>query len=141
MTSEDREHEIEDYVAYLDALHDQIFSEIPRETVRLIVLGFSQGVATVARWVSRGKVIPDQTILWAGILPPELGAREARRLFQRSPLIMVLGERDEFASPEVVSAQEARMKELRMNVRLIRFDGEHEVTPDVLRRVADEAGG
>jgi predicted esterase len=139
MTSEDREYEIQDYVGYLDALHDEIFVQVSRDNVRLIVLGFSQGVATVARWISRGKVIPDQTILWAGILPPELGAEDGTKLSQRSPLMMVLGARDEFASPDVVSAQEARMKELGMNVRLIRFDGGHEVTPDVLRSVAAEA--
>jgi predicted esterase len=140
MTSEDRDCEIEDYVGYLDALHDEIFSHIPRDGVRLVVLGFSQGTATVARWISRGKVIPDQTILWAGILPPELAGREVAKLFQRSPLMIVLGEHDEFARPDLVSAQEARMKELEVDVRLIRYDGGHEILPEVLRSVARQRG-
>src|ERR1051325_282423 len=59
MTSEDRESEIDDYVRYLDLLHDEIFSVVDRSKVRLWVLGFSQGVATVARWVVKGKVEPD----------------------------------------------------------------------------------
>jgi predicted esterase len=138
MTSEDREYEIQDYIGYLDQLHDEIFSQLSRDNVRLVVLGFSQGTATVARWVARGKVIPDQVILWAGILPPELSAEEASRMSQRSPLMVVLGEHDEFARPELVMAQEARMRELRVSHRLIRYEGGHAIAPEVLRMVGRE---
>jgi predicted esterase len=139
MTSEDREYEIRDYIAYLDQLYDEIFSQISRDNVRVIVLGFSQGTATVARWVARGKVIPDQVILWAGILPPELSAEEASKMSWRSPLMVVLGEQDEFARPELVMAQEARMRDLRVSHRLIRFEGGHAIDPDVLQMIAHES--
>lgn len=140
MTSEDRDYEIRDYIAYLNALHDEIFSHVARRDIRLVVLGFSQGTATVARWVSRGEVIPDQVILWAGILPTDLEADGAIKMSQRSPLMIVLGEHDEFARPDLISAQEARLKELQLAHRVIRYDGGHEITPEVLRRVAQEAG-
>ena len=84
MTSEDREREIEDYVRYLDLLYDEIFSVVPRKGVRLWVVGFSQGTATVARWVARGKVDPDRVVLWAGLLPPELTAQDAAALARRA---------------------------------------------------------
>ncbi len=51
MTAEDREAEIDDQVNYLDLLHDHIFELIDRASVRLWVVGFSQGTATAARWV------------------------------------------------------------------------------------------
>ena len=35
MTSEDRESEIDDYVSYLDLLHDEVFSLVDRAKVRL----------------------------------------------------------------------------------------------------------
>jgi predicted esterase len=137
MTSEDREFEIEDYVRYLDSVHDEIFSIVAREKVRLWVLGFSQGTATVARWVARGKVDPDRVVLWAGLLPPELDAESATKLARRAPLALVLGRNDEFARPELVASQEARLKELRVPYETIRFDGGHEVVPDTLRSLAD----
>jgi predicted esterase len=137
MTSEDRDHEIEDYVAYLDRVYDEIFSVASREKVRLWILGFSQGTATVARWIARGKADPDRVVLWAGVLPPELNEQAAAALTRRFPLAIVLGRNDEFASPELVAAQELRLTALRVPHETIRFDGGHEIVPDVLRRLAD----
>jgi predicted esterase len=137
MTSEDREHEIEDYVRYLDLLHDEIFSKVPRAKVRLWVLGFSQGTATAARWVARGKVEPDRVVLWSGMVPPELNAESAATLARQAPLTVVFGRNDEFASAELIAAQEARVKELRVPHKTIRFDGGHEIVPDALRMLVD----
>ena len=132
MTAEDRECEIEDYISYLDLLHEEIFSVVDRVKVRLWVLGFSQGVATVARWVVRGKVEPDRVVFCAGVIPPEITVAGAARLTVRSPLTIAIGNRDEFANEELVASQEARLAELGVEHRLIRFDGGHEVTPEVL---------
>jgi len=139
MTSEDREFEIQDYVNYLDLLHDEIFAVVDRTKVRLWVLGFSQGVATVARWVARGNVDPDRVVLYAGVLPPELDAESAARLVRRSPLTIALGTSDDFASPELIAAQEARLRDLRVPHTTIRFDGGHEVIPEVLQRLTEVA--
>jgi predicted esterase len=139
MTSEDREFEIQDYVNYLDLLHDEIFSVVDRSKVRLWVLGFSQGVATVARWVARGNVDPDRVVLYAGVLPPELDVESAARLARQSPLTIALGTSDDFASPELIAAQEARLRELGVPHTTIRFDGGHEVIPEVLKRLTEVA--
>jgi len=141
MTSEDRENEIEDYVRYLDSLHEEIFSIVPREKVRLWVLGFSQGAATIVRWVTRGNADPDRVVLWAGVLPPELNAQSAAALSRRAPLTLVLGRQDQFATPEIVAAQEARLHELGVPHETIRFDGGHEIVPDALRAVGDTRFG
>ena len=137
MTSEDRELEIADYVSYLDQLHDEIFSVVNRDSVRLWVLGFSQGSATVARWIARGRVEPDHVVLWAGLIPAELDMKSAARLARRSPLTIVVGGQDEFATPERVAEQGMRLKALDVQYTTIRFDGGHEITPDVLMRLAE----
>jgi predicted esterase len=139
MTSEDRESEIEDYVNYLDLLHDEVFSTVDRAKVRLWVLGFSQGVATVARWVARGRVGPDRVVLCAGVIPPEITAVDAARLSARSPLTIAVGNRDEFANAELVASQQARLGQLGVDHRSIRFDGGHEITPEVLTRLTETA--
>lgn len=139
MTAEDRECEIEDYVSYLDLLHDEIFAKVDRSRIKLWVLGFSQGVATVARWVIRGRVEPDRVVFCAGMLPPEITASDAARLTKRSPLTIAVGDNDEFARPDVVTAQETRLKALNVEHRSIRFNGGHEITPEVLSRLTQPA--
>ena len=57
MTREDREREIGDYVRYLDALADRVLGPL-RPGPRVTVLGFSQGVATAARWTVLGRTRP-----------------------------------------------------------------------------------
>jgi predicted esterase len=137
MTSEDRDFEIADYVSYLDQLHDEIFSVVDRTRVRLWVLGFSQGTATAARWIARGQVEPDRVVLWAGLLPPELDAQSATRLVRRTPLTIVVGREDEFATPERVAEQGMRLKNLGVPFTTIRFDGGHEIKPDVLMQLTE----
>jgi predicted esterase len=139
MTVEDREFEIQDYVDYLDRLHDEIFSVVDRAKVRLWVLGFSQGTATVARWVASGNADPDRVVLYAGLLPSELDAKGAARLARRSPLTIVLGTRDQFAKPELIAAQETRLEQLGIPHTTIRFEGGHEVVPEMLMRLTEEA--
>jgi predicted esterase len=141
MTVEDRELEMQDYVGYLDLLYDEIFSIVDRAKVQLWVLGFSQGTATAARWVARGKVDPDRVVLYAGLLPSELDMERAARLANRSPLTIVLGTNDEFAKPELIAAQEARLQQLRVAHTIIRFEGGHEITPDVLMRLTAATTG
>jgi predicted esterase len=141
MTAEDREFEIQDYVNYLDRLHDEIFSVVDRAKVRFWVLGFSQGTATVARWIARGHADPDHVVLYAGLLPSELDAEAASRLARRSPLTIVLGTNDQFAKPELVAAQEARLKDLAVRHTTIRFEGGHEIVPEMLMRLTEETSG
>ena len=64
MTREDRLHEIEDHVAYLDQLVHHLKDQAQRE-VPINALGFSQGVATVARWAINSRTKLDRLVLWA----------------------------------------------------------------------------
>jgi hypothetical protein len=90
--------------------------------------------------VARGKVDPDRVVFWAGLLPPELTSRDATSLARLAPLTVVLGRRDEFAKPDLVAAQESRLNELAVPYETIRFDGGHEIVPDVLRSLAENSG-
>ena len=135
MTREDRDYEIADQVAYLDALHDLVRPAAP-VAVRLRVLGFSQGVATVARWLALGRARADEVILWAGAFPPdvELGAF-ARRLGAAS-VVLVCGSRDELASWAAADSQLQRFAEAGVSARLVSFEGGHRLDDATLDRLA-----
>ena len=136
MTREDREAEIEDQINYLDLLYDAVFTQIDREGVRLWILGFSQGVATVTRWLARGKVTADRVVIWAGMIPPELEASGGRMLSARAPVTMVAGSSDEFLTPKVVAAQEEKLRELAIAYTRIGFDGGHDISASALLELA-----
>jgi predicted esterase len=74
------------------------------------------------------------------MLPPELTARDATALTRRAPLTVVLGRQDDFAKPDLIAAQESRLKELGVAYETIRFDGGHEIIPDALRSLAEMRG-
>jgi predicted esterase len=125
MTREDRLAEMEDYIRYLDLLHDQLFQVVPRSEARLRVLGFSQGVATGARWAVRGKARLDDLILWGSALPPELDSEESLERLGRLKLTLVGGTRDEFLTDPVRAEQRSRLSRHGIAFDEMTFEGGH----------------
>lgn len=136
MTREDREREIDDQVAYLDTLLEQVRPNDASSGVRLRVLGFSQGVATVVRWIDRGRVGADEVILWAGSFPPDVDlAHFAARVGGR-PVVLVAGERDELAPWAAADAALGRLVGAGLSARLVTFGGGHRLDDATLASLA-----
>jgi len=140
MTREAREAEIDDYVAYLDAVYDAIFGELDRDRVRVRFLGFSQGTATTSRWLALGHARVDRLILWAGDVAQDLDLTAHGEVFRSADLTMVLGSEDEYISPKRMAAEEARLQAHDIPYRLLRFTGNHRLDDALLRTVAAETG-
>ena len=138
MTREDRLTEIKDYVDYLTNLYEHLFSTIDRSKVELNVLGFSQGCATVSRWISESRKPVDRIILWAGGLPPEIDLTGGG-LFNRAQLVYVVGTGDELVTEAVIQKEEIRLREHAVPYRLIRFDGGHQLHRETLLQLAAES--
>lgn len=137
MTREDRLKEIDDYLYYLESLYTQVFKSVQRTAVTVYILGFSQGVATVCRWISHGMVKADRLILWAGFVPPDLDLAENKKFFQKLELSMVVGKQDDYINLLLLSQQEARLKKQEISYQLITFDGGHQLNAEVLRKLAE----
>jgi predicted esterase len=133
MTREDRESEIADQVAYLDAVHDDIFARVPRDSVRFTVLGFSQGVATVCRWLTRSRTPIDRLVCWAGTIPDDALAH-----LRGLPLTVVTGSRDIYAPPERVAEIAGQLTTAGLQFRHLEFTGGHRLDDGVLRTLAAE---
>jgi predicted esterase len=131
MTREDRETEIGDYVSYLDRLADTIAVG----SGRVIVLGFSQGVATATRWVVRGRVRPDLLILWGDLTPPDLDVERAGPALERVDVALVRGDDDPAFDPRLVSEEEVRLRSAGVEYRVVRYAGGHDIDAEVLNEV------
>ena len=133
MTREDRLHEVDDHVAYLETLCADLLNQA-MPGARLNLLGFSQGVATAARWAIQGSTRIRRAVLWAGSLPPELD-RDALARWRQLPIDLVLGDRDVYAGTKELEAQALRLQQAEVPHRTHRFAGGHTLEPVLLGRL------
>lgn len=136
MTREDRLVEIADYVRYLDTLYRHVFVELPRAEVRALVLGFSQGAATAARWAATGNASLDGVILWGSPAPPDLNLAEAARVWAATPLTLVYGRADRYFDEARAVAEAERLRGAGIIPELLSHDGGHRIDADTLKRLA-----
>jgi predicted esterase len=141
MTREDREHEIEDYIAYLEQLTAEVRRHLSGAGPRIVVLGFSQGTATVCRWLASSELRADQIVLWAGGIPPELDVARWSARLHGAALTFVAGEEDETVPASAVVAEGERLSAAGVAFTLQRYPGGHRVDADALTRLAGKFEG
>ncbi|MFP5354756.1 MAG: alpha/beta hydrolase [Gemmatimonadota bacterium] len=133
MTREDREAEIADYVAYLDAVADRF-----ARGRALTVLGFSQGVATLMRWVTLGSTRAARVIAWGGEIPADVDLTAHRGRFAASGLDVVMGSVDEYHSWIDLDGMKRRLETASIPYRVHIFEGGHRLDRAMLRSLAGE---
>jgi predicted esterase len=136
MTREDRDSEIEDYVEYLDRLTTEVRHHLTGAGPRIVVLGFSQGTATVCRWLSASELRADELVLWGGVIPPEFDLARWSETLHGAALSLVAGESDDVFSAETIAAEGERLSAAGVAFTLHRHAGGHYVDPDALTRLA-----
>lgn len=137
MTREDRDQEILDYVNYLDTLHQHLTGDLDRAPQRVVLLGFSQGCATVSRWAARGAVRPDRLILWGEVQAHDLTDDDFQRLRGRPGRIeLVVGSDDPVVPAEAIERAAATMRAQGLEVDVTSFKGGHDIDAATLLRIA-----
>jgi predicted esterase len=126
MTREDRLHEIEDYVRYLDLVAGAVLpAGGPTPPVKL--LGFSQGSATACRWLERGNVKPARVVIWGGEIPPDINWEAAAARFKPVEFLLVAGDRDGFATERAYTRYGETLKTQGISCQTHRYPGDHSV--------------
>lgn len=137
MTREDRETEIADYVAYLEQLTWETRRHLAGAGPRIVVLGFSQGTATVCRWLASSQLRADQLVLWAGGIPPELDVASWSTRLHGASLTLVAGETDEMVPASAVVSEGERLSAAGVAFTLLRHAGGHRIEAEALMRLAE----
>ncbi|MEB2774937.1 alpha/beta hydrolase [Algoriphagus sp. D3-2-R+10] len=138
MTRHEREIAIQNNHKYLDLLMDNLLSQY-KEIPKINVLGFSQGAATATRWGSRWTGEVSQLVLWAGGFAEDLILEDAREKFLKTKLTLVLGDKDEFVTPESIEKQQDLIKRLGKGVKKLTFQGVHEIDVKMLSKILDSS--
>jgi len=127
MTKEDRLAEIEDYIIYLDKLYDQIFTTIDRTQITLVTLGFSQGGATLLRWLNNRKAKTDNLVLWGSKIPDDFDFEKDKDLFKNSMNYIMMGKSDPFLSYINIEEYMAHLQKFGISFNLNWYDGDHDI--------------
>lgn len=141
MTREDRLAEIDDYLVYLDALHEQVRQEMRPEPLCTVAFGFSQGAATVSRWAVRGAPRVDRLVLWGSLLPHDLDLAACAAVLRTIDIVAVVGDADAHLPPAALAEQLDRLAAAAIPARVIHYPGGHRIEPEPLMRAAREEQG
>ena len=132
MTSEDREAEIKDYINYLDDLYTHL--RLHWYHARLVLLGFSQGVATATRWLAESNRTADVVVACSGSIAEE-HRQPLPDKFRKGPMwVYITAASDPLITPEQHRQARELMGELKAHV--LDFEGGHELRSDMLVKAA-----
>ena len=132
MTKEAREQDISDTQNWLNHLKQEINSNYSFQ--KEIVLGFSQGGATAARWNTINS-IPNQ-IYWASVFPPDIDSKTIISRENRVNKHFVLGTQDEYFDSEQQLSTLTFYTDLGFNTHT--FNGSHTIDTVTLKQILTE---
>jgi predicted esterase len=143
LTRDDREHELADALAMLQAVvareHATIVSARGARP-QLGVLGFSQGVALSQRWAVAMRQNPSlgpdvhlaRHVLWAGGLAHDVPDDRLRAAWHGTVVTAVWGSRDRFATESAQAAAARRLEAIGVVPERRTFDGGHRLDTPLL---------
>jgi len=133
LTKENTEKEIENVMRYFDAVLKA--EKIPSDT-NLIVLGYSQGVSVISRYVAKRKLECSQLVLLSGGIPKELNNQDFKFLKGKTKVSFIYGSQDEYLTEAYMVDSKKRFYELFGDSGTIfTFDGKHEVKKEEINKL------
>ena len=133
MTKEDRLRDIDNYINYLDAVYRKEVGN--RQDLVVNLLGFSQGSATISRWIAQGEVQYRRLFIWAGVIPEDLNFESDRSNFQEKSIYLVYGTNDPFITKGRLAGHFKISQQLGIRPEVVEFDGEHDIDAVTLNEI------
>ena len=131
MTRDDRANEINDHLTYLNKWWSILDID---ETASVTLIGFSQGVATAARWLSDGMKV-DKVIFASGTLPVEWNQQKPQLDKRISEIHIVRPKDDEYYSLKVHEKEVENLRGLGCNVMSHKPNGTHKLSSAVINKI------
>ena len=135
MTKEDRENEISDYVNYLDELFNkEINSKKEKSSININAIGFSQGSATLSRWLALGKSKVDKAIFWCGSLALDVDYSKSGS-FRNTPIHLIFAKNDPYFPGDYYKSQVELLNKYGIEPQVHLFEGGHEISTKLIKEV------
>lgn len=131
LTREHTMRHMENLLAYLEALWSR---ESLDRAPGLVLMGYSQGVSVLCRWVALSKRVPSRIILYGGRVPEGLSEADFSHLPQDTPVEVFEGDADPYLP---ASGQKKRHDHLKRcfgdRLAIRTYEGGHELLPELIR--------
>ena len=128
MTKEARVDDIKDNINWLTEWLTSHLKENKYD--KIILLGFSQGGATAARWYYNNPNLFDQLILWASVFPPDISKPKIKLPNNN---LYVVGKNDEFINDEMRLNEVKFYQNIGFDTHV--YDGNHDIDPFVIQQI------
>jgi predicted esterase len=137
MTKDDRLDDIDDYVHFINAVYHDAIKSNRRKKQELVVLGFSQGVATASRWIAYGSPTPEVAVFWGGSFPPDLKPAPAKKNFGQLRTYCCVGNKDPYITEAQIDKTKAQLAALEIKSKWMQYDGGHKIPSEELDRFVE----
>ncbi|WBU88861.1 alpha/beta hydrolase [Cellulophaga omnivescoria] len=136
LTRENTIAETKNVITYLSKVY--LAENIP-EHCNFIVLGYSQGVSVVTRWLAKEKIECNHIVLYAGTVPKELSNTDFIYLNNnKTKTTYIVGNEDAYFNDERKNLEKTRIKNIiDPNTNFITFKGAHEVKKEIINSLVE----
>lgn len=132
MTTEEREFEIEDNNQYLDNVYETFSLQ---NYPNLVVLGFSQGGHTVARWFQKTKHPVKTLVFWGASIPDDV--LEKKKIHKPKKYVLI-GNEDEYITQERLETLQKKYDNVNLKFSHIFYKGGHDILTEPLIQLIDQ---
>ena len=134
MTKYQRETEIEDYINYLNQLFEGVQLNFPAE-IKINILGFSQGGATVCRWLAASLIPCNRLILWGAAFPEDMNFDFSLETLKQTNIVLVTGSEDDIIPKEMPAGQFELLRSYGITPQIVSFNGGHHLNEEILNQI------
>lgn len=133
MTSHEREDEMNDYINYLEAVHESVDEKYSK----VYLLGYSQGVSTALRWLAHSKQKFDKVYLCSGSIPPELTAQQMKNQSQ-AEFHYFYGDQDPLLNESKALEHLKNLIQIHGKVSHHAFHGGHKISDQCIEQIIND---
>ena len=136
MTKLDKEKDIEDNMSFIQTLYSNAVDEIGHTNFKLNTLGFSQGGATLTRWIMSNSITIDSLILWGSDIPKDCLTSEKKSRWSSIDVKLVIGNQDEYINEENKQKVIDLISSYGLKYELVAYEGSHKIIEKELEKIA-----
>ena len=136
MTKLDKEKDIEDNISFIQTLYSNIIDEIGHTNFKLNTLGFSQGGATLVRWIMSNSITIDSLILWGSDIPKDCLTKEKKSRWSLIDVKLVIGNQDEYINEKNKQKVIDLISSYGLKYELVEYEGSHKIIEKELEKIA-----
>lgn len=137
LTKENTPTEKQNVLRYLDEVWTTESAQWQQQDIKLICMGYSQGVSIITRWLAHSKVSCDYLLLHSGAIPKELKPTDFNFLAATTPVVYLYGNKDAYITEARTTEQQLIGTALFGDRLLVKvFEGVHEVNVEFLLGIA-----